>query len=212
MSTDPRASSQSEEQGVLFASNTGQQSQMKRTQEGPDAPPLLPPPSQIMGPGRILPPLPTLTTGTRSPGTPGQIPVGRMFQGAQSPPQSQQGFSAPVPTFPHPALYPQRASYQSKNPGTVYEALSPVEYGHGLFNQAGYPPNPHPPGPVSTFTNPTAGGAGPQSRPSSTASSSGAGSIEGSARSSLYQPSPQAALHLSSLSSPPSLQHQPSKM
>lgn len=47
--------------------------------------------------------------------------------------------------YPHPPLYPQKVSYQSTNPGTLYEALSPVDYAnHGpppeppLFSQGGY--------------------------------------------------------------------------
>ena len=45
----------------------------------------------------------------------------------------------------HPPLYPQRVSFQSTNPGTLYEALSPIDYAtHGppqepsMFNEAGY--------------------------------------------------------------------------
>lgn len=47
--------------------------------------------------------------------------------------------------FPHPPLYRQKVSYQSNNPGTMYEALSPIDYStHGLppepslFNEGGY--------------------------------------------------------------------------
>lgn len=49
------------------------------------------------------------------------------------------------PGFPHPPLYPQKVSYQSTNPGTLYEALSPIDYtNHGpppepsLFSEGGY--------------------------------------------------------------------------
>lgn len=48
----------------------------------------------------------------------------------------------------HPPLYPQRVSYQSANPGTLYEALSPTDYAtHGpppepsMFNEGGYMTN-----------------------------------------------------------------------
>ena len=48
-------------------------------------------------------------------------------------------------TGSHPPLYPQRVSYQSTNPGTLYEALSPIDYStHGpppepsMFNEMGY--------------------------------------------------------------------------
>lgn len=204
MSSDPRSTSQPEEHGIFYPGKVGQRTQMTRSHESPITPPVLPPPSQLMGLGRTLPPLPALTIASRAGNPAGQAPLGRTFELPQASPRSQHALPGPALSFPHPALYPQRASYQSRNPGTVYEALSPVEYGtgHGLFNQATYPPNPHSSGPVSTFANSSSSagasaGARPQSRPSSTASSSGAGSMEGSARSSLYQPSPQAALHMS---------------
>lgn len=53
--------------------------------------------------------------------------------------------SGHAPSFPHPPLYPSKASFQSTNPGTVYEALSPVRYGTdepppeaSLFNEGAY--------------------------------------------------------------------------
>ena len=52
--------------------------------------------------------------------------------------------------FTHPPLYPQKVSYQSANPGTLYEAISPVEYSHNtppgasLFSEGVYNSNPYP--------------------------------------------------------------------
>ena len=60
-------------------------------------------------------------------------------QGTTLPERSSYGSST------HPPLYPQRVSYQSTNPGTLYEALSPINYAtHGpppepsMFNEGGY--------------------------------------------------------------------------
>ena len=52
---------------------------------------------------------------------------------------------SPYGSGSQPPLYPQRLSYQSANPGTLYAALSPVDYAtHGpppepsMFNEGGY--------------------------------------------------------------------------
>ena len=54
-------------------------------------------------------------------------------------------------SHPHPPLFPSKVSYQSTNPGTLYEALSPVEYGThytglggSLFSEGMYSASPYP--------------------------------------------------------------------
>ena len=78
--------------------------------------------------------------------------------------------------YPHPPLYPQKVSYQSSNPGTLYEAQSPIEYMHGsscepsLFNEGGYTvANPYPASSLQQHRSPTS------SYHSSATSSSGRG-------------------------------------
>ena len=67
-----------------------------------------------------------------------------------SPGRSMQGSS-----YSHPPLFPQKVSYQSTNPGTLYEALSPIDYMHGssseypTYNDGGYAMASH--YPVSTL-------------------------------------------------------------
>ena len=81
----------------------------------------------------------------------------------------------PYGSGPHPSLYPQRVSYQSTNPGTLYEALSPMDYAtHGpppepsMFNEGGYTSNsPYPFAGLSHHQSPAS------SYQSSTTSSSG---------------------------------------
>lgn len=74
---------------------------------------------------------------------------------------------------PHPPLFPSKVSYQSANPGTLYEALSPVDYGShdsgaggSLFSEGIYTANPFP----------TAGQQQPQQSPATSYKSSGTSS------------------------------------
>lgn len=81
----------------------------------------------------------------------GQPPAQEFRPGWQT--SAPPGLSGHVSSFPHPPLYPSKASYQSTNPGTVYEALSPVRYGTdepppeaSLFNEGAYSTNTFPAG------------------------------------------------------------------
>lgn len=84
----------------------------------------------------------------------GQLPAQEFRQAWQN--SAPAGLSGHVSSFPHPPLYPSKASYQSTNPGTVYEALSPVRYATdepppeaSLFNEGAYSTNTFPAGPSS---------------------------------------------------------------
>ena len=66
-------------------------------------------------------------------------------------PSASPGRSIQGSTYSHPPLFPQKVSYQSTNPGTLYEALSPIDYMHGssseypAYNDGGYAmANPYP--------------------------------------------------------------------
>ena len=95
------------------------------------------------------------------------------------------GLAGHVSSFAHPPLYPSKASYQSTNPGTVYEALSPVRYGTdepppeaSLFNEGAYSTNTFPAGhsshqsPASSYrssvTSSSGQGTGPMQFPKPT--------------------------------------------
>ena len=206
MSPNRPTTTQPDDHAIYYLGRVGQRTQMTKAHETPHVPPILPLPSQLAGMRPQLPPLSNLSGSTRLPPSPVQYSPHVLLGQPQSsfatmspheqtltpaapaswpnPPQQIQP-GQPVSSFPHPALYPQRASFQSKNPGTVYEALSPVEYSSGrptsLFNEASYNQSPpYPSWPVSTFQSPTS------SHRSSTTSSSGATSIEGSSRFTQY--------------------------
>ncbi|KAG8531446.1 uncharacterized protein KY384_003075 [Bacidia gigantensis] len=110
------------------------------------------------------------------------------------------GQSGPVTSFSHPALYPQKASFQSKNPGTVYEALSPVEYSQqspydlgtpqSVFRETSYPQNPYQPAPVRPLQSSTG------SHQSSEAPSSSGHASLGSTRPYSHTSSPFASTGL----------------
>jgi len=98
--------------------------------------------------------------------------------------------------FPHPPLYPQKVSYQSTNPGTLYEALSPIDYTNhrpppepSLFGDGGY---------TTSSPYPTAGLQHHQSPTSSYHSSgtSSSGRATGPVQVTKPGPSPQASLHI----------------
>jgi len=78
-----------------------------------------------------------------------------------------------VSGHPHPSLFPSKVSYQSANPGTLYEALSPVDYsmhdtppGASMFSEGIYSANQYP----------TAGQQQPQQSPATSYKSSGTSS------------------------------------
>ena len=205
MSSNTPTSLEPDDHAIYLLGRVGQRTQMTRVESTPRPPPRLPLPSQMAEARPQLPPLANLPGASSLSASPGQYATAMQYSRPQSSysPLSPFGQS-PAPAGPtswpniayqeqsgrpvtHPALYPQRASFQSKNPGTVYEALSPIDYGSSgpssLFNEASYSQPSYPSGPVSIFQSPTG------SHRSSTTSSSGAGSSEGSARPSLYQPS-----------------------
>jgi len=101
--------------------------------------------------------------------------------------------------FSHPPLYPQKVSYQSTNPGTLYEALSPVDYANhrlppepSLLSEGGY-----------TTSSPyaTAGLQHHQSPTSSYHSSatSSSGRATGPIQFAKLGPSPEASTHVSNV-------------
>lgn len=101
--------------------------------------------------------------------------------------------------FPHPPLYPQKVSYQSTNPGTLYEALSPVEYANhrpppesSLFTEGGYTTSsPYPMAGLQHYQSPTS------SYHSSATSSSGRAT--GPMHFAKPRLSPQASPHMSNM-------------
>ena len=177
---------------------------MTRAQNLPQQPPSLPLPSHLLGERRQLPPLPSLQPLTSQyqaqqhpaflPERPytahGQHPPLAQSPAAQSAsgwqPPTQHSHTGPVSSFTHPALFPRKASYQSKNPGTVYEALSPVEYSthDSLFSEASYHQSPYQAAPVSSYYTQSPA----SSYQSSTTSSSGAQSGRGSSRNPQFAP------------------------
>ena len=173
----------------------GQRTPLTRPQD-PRIPPTTLPTSPLPGQPRLqLPPLSNLQLPPRTIYPPTSLPPSSLPGGPQSTfaqpsplvmqtqPEMQQGWQAPLETrtagpvssFPHPQLFAQRSSFQSRNPGTVYEALSPVEPHEtggpsSLFNEAGYRQTAYPSAPVSSFQSPTG------SHHSSTTTSSGVAS------------------------------------
>lgn len=101
--------------------------------------------------------------------------------------------------YPHPPLYPQKVSYQSTNPGTLYEALSPVDYASqrpppepSLFSEGGYTtPSPYPITGLQHHQSPTS------SYHSSATSSSGRAT--GPMQFAKHGPSPEASPHISNM-------------
>ncbi|KAL9630846.1 MAG: hypothetical protein Q9164_006209 [Protoblastenia rupestris] len=212
MSSRYPTSTEPEEHGIYYLGKVGQRTQITRAHEPPPPPPILPPPSILAGQRPQLPPLPNLQppAGPQYSQAPSQFttlperPHSSYIQPAphsqslppletgarwQPPPPPPQARGGPVSSFPRPALYPQKASFMSKNPGTVYEALSPVEYSThepggrpSYFDERTYSQSTYPPAPVSTFQSPTG------SYHSSTTSSSGAASGRGSVQYPQYQP------------------------
>lgn len=209
MSSSSRSPAQrpSEEHGLYYLGKVGQKTQMTRAHCSPQQPPMLPAPTPLTEERRQLPPLPQLQPPLRSHNPQPQFLASslpeRPHQSYTNPPPlaralvpqnvgtsqapNQRLPSGPVSSLPHPHLYAQKASFQSRNPGTVYEALSPVEFGTGgpasLFNEAAYNQNPYASGAIHNQSPPI-------SQHSSTASSSGAGSGRGSANRSSGMPRP----------------------
>ncbi|KAL9124023.1 MAG: hypothetical protein Q9217_006605 [Psora testacea] len=193
-----------EEHGIYYLGKVGQRTQITRAHEPPVQPPILPPPSVLAGQRPQLPPLSDLQppAGPQYPQGQPQLaslperpyvpynqqgpypqPLPQPDPGVRWQPPAPQGHGGPVSSFPPPALYAQKASFQSKNPGTVYEALSTVEYSPhetaarpSVFDEAAYNQNPYLSAPVSTYQSPT------ESYRSSTTSSSGAGSAQGTSQ------------------------------
>lgn len=155
---------------------------MAETQRPQPAAHTLPPPPTMQAASRHLPP-PTHLEPSFVPQSPQvrpqysdlptrhypayarQSPIGQpstqdfrqAWQNSAPPP----GLSGHLASFSHPPLYPSKASYQSTNPGTVYEALSPVRYGTdesppeaSLFNEGAYSTNAFPAG-QSSHQSPT---------------------------------------------------------
>ena len=149
MSANKPNSSEPEQDAIYYLGKVGQRTQLTRLQDprtprttlpSPPAPvqprPQLPPLSNLQLPSRTsypspssqpssLPGRPPLTFSQPSPLVV-QSPTPEMPQGWQAPPELRS--SGPVSSFPHPQLFAQRSSFQSRNPGTVYEALSPIEH------------------------------------------------------------------------------------
>ncbi|KAL9099375.1 MAG: hypothetical protein Q9163_005114, partial [Psora crenata] len=208
MSTEP------EEPAIYYLEKVAQQTQKTRADEAPLHPPALPPPSILAGQRPRLPPLRDLHLGAspqqpHGQPQPGNLPERNPVQYTQQtlypqplpppdsgarwqPPPPPQGHGGPVSSFPPVALYPQKASFQSRNPGTVYEALSPVQYstqGTGgppsILGEAAYNhQNPYQAMPMSTF----------QSAAESYRSSTTSSSRPESAQGSVQYPQPPPAM------------------
>ena len=183
---------------------------MTRASNPPQQPPSLPPPSHILGERRQLPPLPSIqplpsqypqvqhhsiflperpSTAYGQPPPLTQSPAAQSASGWQPP--AHQSQAGPVSSFTHPALFPQKASFQSRNPGTVYEALSPVEYStheqgglSSLFTEASYHQSPYQTAPLSVYHTQSPA----SSHQSSNTSSSGAQSGRDSALNPQFAP------------------------
>ncbi len=163
MSSRPPTTTQENEANIFYPTRLGPRYGMMT--EGPIAPapphpytppatsrPQLPPPSHLepsfvpQSP-QVRPQYSDLPTRAVYPAYPRQVGY------ENAPPQDYRPITQPTAPLErsnygsssHPPLYPQRVSYQSTNPGTLYEALSPVDYAtHGpppepsMFNEGGY--------------------------------------------------------------------------
>lgn len=194
---------QPEEQPIYLLGRIGQRTQMTRAPMT-NYPPVLPPPSLLHSRPQ-LPPISTLTSmepaslppvqvsGTTSPPSlrtlSPQFPPSGQAMVARGPPAWSPPFPQPQQRPPpsplranQPALYPIRASFQSKNPGTVYEVMSPKEYydrqAGSTYSETCYPTRPLGSGPTSTY-------ASPRSSRSSTVGSPNAMSPSGNSLHSL---------------------------
>ena len=169
MSAKPPTTTQDDEVGIFYPTRLGPRyGLMPETQMGPTASQFLPPPAMSRP---HLPP-PSHLEPSFAPQSPqvrprySDIPT----RNAYPPYSRQQGYNnassqdyrpiTQATAHPegssyglstHPPLYPQRVSYQSTNPGTLYEALSPIDYAtHGpppepsMFNEGGYTATPYP--------------------------------------------------------------------
>ena len=175
MSSRPPTTTQNNEGSVYFPTRVGPRyGVMAETQFPPAAPHSLPPPLTITSRPHLPPPAhlePSFVPQSPQVRPPySDLPTAR-HQYAPAPqfrqPLYEQSLShdfrpntqatAPLERSPysagysHPPLYPQKVSYQSANPGTLYEAISPVEYGThdnppgaSLFHEGGYSTNPYP--------------------------------------------------------------------
>ena len=206
MSSHIPSSAEPEEHPIYYLGRVGQRAQMTRASTS-SRPPVLPPPARMLDARPQLPPISRLPELQNIPTSPAHYVAANSLPFPGTPhsatpllgyatapiPQSwptstQQPQSRPSSSYGnHPALYPQRASFQSKNPGTVYEALSPVEYGFrgaaSLFNEASYTTSALHTGPVSTFESQV------NSQTSSIASPNVLTSHDNSSRQPQYQPS-----------------------
>lgn len=142
--------------------------------------PYLPPPSH-MEPS-FMPQSPQVRPQYSDPSTPQYAGYSRQPVYEHAPYQDFRATSRPSPSLerssyasghPHPPLFPSKVSYQSANPGTLYEALSPVDYtthdsgpGGSPFSEGIYNANPYP----------TAGQHQPQQSPATSYKSSGTSS------------------------------------
>ncbi|CAF9943409.1 MAG: hypothetical protein ALECFALPRED_000302 [Alectoria fallacina] len=165
-SIPPSSSVQSDPRNIYYptrlASGYGMMAEIQRSQSAAHT---LPPPPTMQAASRHLPP-PSHLEPSFVPQSPQVRPqysdlptrnypvYDRPSPHAQPPAQDFRqpwqtsvplGLSGHAPSFPHPPLYPSKASFQSTNPGTVYEALSPVRYGMdepppeaSLFNEGAY--------------------------------------------------------------------------
>ena len=173
-SKNPHSSAQSDQRNIYYptrlASGYGMMAETQRPQSTAHT---LPPPSTMQPGSRHLPPpshlepsfvpqspqvrpqysdLPTRHYPVYERQSPHGQPPAQEFR-QNWPSSAPPGLSGHVPNYPHPPLYPSKASYQSTNPGTVYEALSPVRYPAddsppeaSLFNEGAYSTNAFPAG------------------------------------------------------------------
>lgn len=174
MSSRPPTTTQQNDGSIYYPTRVGQRyGMMAETENPPSAPHTLPPPSTLAARPHL--PLPAHLEPSFVPQSPQVRPPYSDFptrhQYASTPHFRQPAYDqtlsqefrtitqASVPLerpsystgYPHPPLYPQKVSYQSANPGTLYEAISPVEYGShdtppgaSVFSEGGYPTNPYP--------------------------------------------------------------------
>ncbi|KAK3176997.1 hypothetical protein OEA41_008323 [Lepraria neglecta] len=173
MSSRPPTTTQHNEGSIYFPTRVGQRYGMTaETQLPPSAPHTLPPPLTLAARPHLPPPAhlepsfvpqspqvrpPYSDFPTRHQYAPAphfRQPAYEQALSQDFSPSTQASAPSERPTYstgyPHPPLYPQKVSYQSANPGTLYEAISPVEYGAhdtppgaSLFNEGGYSTNPY---------------------------------------------------------------------
>ena len=174
MSLRPPTTTQHNEGSIRYPTRVGQRYHMTaETQLLPSAPHTLPPPSTLAARPHLPPPAhlepsfvpqspqvrpPYSDFPTRHQYTPAlhfRQPAYEQALSQDFSPSTQASAPPDQPSYstgyPHPPLYPQKTSYQPSNPGTLSEAIWPVEYGAhdtptgaSLFNEGGCSTNPYP--------------------------------------------------------------------